>query len=113
MRKTAITIIMYAATAWVPANAATGNELLGYNPEYARGFVWGIVTALTSIAGPADMATVTYRRDCFINSKITDQTFYVTLMTWIQNHPAALAQDAPGAVIAVVNEICGVLPSAK
>ncbi|SJM34614.1 exported hypothetical protein [Mesorhizobium delmotii] len=105
MRKRAIVIA--ATICWSPAQAITGSQLLDYNEEYGRGFTWGVATALTSIAGKDEMRVAQFRRACFVNGKISEETFYAAVNTWIKNHPSELARDASGPIISVINEICG------
>ncbi|TIQ46748.1 hypothetical protein [Mesorhizobium sp.] len=110
MRKIVVTL---AATVFCSAaHATTGAELLQYDVVYGRGFVWGIATALTSIASKDQIPVAQYRRDCFVNGKIDDFSFYAAVTTWIKNHPAELARDAAGPIIAVINEMCGMPPGA-
>jgi len=92
------------------AHAITGAELLQLDGNYGRGFVWGVATALTSIAGKDEMATARYRRDCFVNGKVDDRSLYTAVIAWIRNHPAELATEAPGPIISVINEKCGMPP---
>jgi hypothetical protein len=97
-------VIMLVAS---PANAMTAADLLDAEKRFATGYIFGAVEYQTGVKSNDDFDVRRQEiRKCLLDGKIMSDTLYVTVTTFIRNHPRTLQNSAVGAILQAVNEIC-------
>jgi hypothetical protein len=90
-----------------PASAMTAAELLDAEKRFATGYIFGAVEYQTGVAFNDDFAVRRQEiRQCLLDGNFMSDTLYVTVTTFIRNHPGTLQNSAVRAIAQSVNEIC-------
>lgn len=104
MKKAVVLSMLLLST---PAAAMTGAEYVQAPKAVAVGYAVGIFDYETVVgSGNEDMKRIMKLRSCFASAKLSNDTFYSTIVAHIQNNPENLANPAVGAVLQVINKIC-------
>ncbi|MRG56374.1 hypothetical protein GF108_12375 [Phyllobacterium sp. SYP-B3895] len=100
-------IVISAMLMASPACAMTGAQFVQAPKAIAVGYAQGVVDYVTTVgSGDQEIKRIMDIRSCFASSKISNDTFYSSIMAHIQNNPENLPNSAVGSVLQVIEKMC-------